>query len=842
MSNIQTILEMITCPISGDVMKEPVIAADGQTYDKHHLLQWLSRNSNSPITREPLDESGLYVNTSVKFMCDKYLAGEFDNLKTNTHQDSSILKNNKHDFDVSARVAHFNKNTKKLITSFGCSNLNFDDIMNGPGIDLVMIIDLSGSTSCPISTQDEHGKNLESGFSINDILRHTGKTVIAALRPQDRVAFIVFDEQAHNIFDFMPMTELNKVFAKEKIHNQKPNRGLTNIWGGCEMALQMLNSRDDKSRNSAAILLTDGQPTKSPARGEKDKMVSYKKATPFSTPFYGFGFGYVLKPYLLNELCVEATNGGVSHISDGTMVATVFNNTIGLIVNTACMDVKMKIRIIKDAEFNKENPIDGAMNYSFQKREEDDLLTVELGIAQFQQSRETVVNINPLTRDAEIGIKYTYSIGGEELSLPEEIVCINNIENEMDESQSEYHYFRTFVVDKLKSMIMIGKKSIDSNEIKREKRKQLYTEVIEYFMERNLSDPESVALIDTWKDQVYIAVASDDPKYIRCYDKWGMYYFEQLICALSKQYTPNFKDEACKIFGGDMFNAMVEVASEAFDNEPAPERTCAFANNGATRSMRAAMINNYASQVTDVGMRQFNNQGGGCFTGDTQILIDNDNDKNGQEYYKRVDQVKPGDHVITVCDIKKCGTNPENREKTKVLKVVETKYDSLSLIRYMSKNDQNKIEDNIGITYWHPIKFSKFDEKTEDSHWGFPKESDWWAKNHNDVYESNYTTESNISVYTFILESGHAVFLGKHGIMAITLAHHYKNGILNHGYFGTDEIKKDLEKIPGWEQGHVVLRPEWYKKIGPVTEKYNIATVGRIIMDTSDKDEHLVTK
>ena len=199
-----------------------------------------------------------------------------------------------------------------MITSFGCSNLNSDDIMNGPGIDLVMIIDLSGSTSCPISTQDEHGKNLESGFSINDILRHTGKTVIAALRPQDRVAFIVFDELAHNIFDFMPMTELNKVFAKEKIHNQKPNRGLTNIWGGCEMALQMLNSRDDKSRNSAAILLTDGQPTKSPAKGEKEKMLSYKKTTPFSTPFYGFGFGYVLKPYLLNELCAEATNGGVS--------------------------------------------------------------------------------------------------------------------------------------------------------------------------------------------------------------------------------------------------------------------------------------------------------------------------------------------------------------------------------------------------------------------------------------------------------------------------------------------------------------------------------------------------
>mgnify|MGYP001189219910 CR=1 FL=1 len=77
-------------------------------------------------------------------MCEKYIAGEFDNLKANARQDGSNLKNNKRDFGVSARVVHFNKNTKKLITSFGCSNLNFDDIINGPGIDLIMIIDLSG--------------------------------------------------------------------------------------------------------------------------------------------------------------------------------------------------------------------------------------------------------------------------------------------------------------------------------------------------------------------------------------------------------------------------------------------------------------------------------------------------------------------------------------------------------------------------------------------------------------------------------------------------------------------------------------------------------------------------
>ena len=849
MSSIETILEMITCPISAEVMIEPVIASDGQTYDKKHILEWLSRNSISPITREPLNEAGLYTNTAVKFMCDKYFAGEFNDLISvgnDTQRELALYQPSK--FDIAAEAVYFDNHTKKLITSFGCTNLKFEDIMNAPGIDLVMIIDLSGSTSCPISAQDENGNNLESGFSINDILRHTGKTVIAALRPQDRVAFIVFDDVAHNIFDFMSMTELNKITAKDKIHNQKPNGGLTNIWGGCEMALQMLENRDDKSRNSAAILLTDGRPTKSPARGEKDKMISYKKTHPFPTPLYGFGFGYGLQPYLLNELCVEAVNGAVSHISDGSMVATVFNNTIGLIVNTACMDAKMIIRNIKDIEFNKDKPLDGNLNYAFERHVSNDapgndapgndapgndapgndVLVVYLGATQYEQSRETVLNINPLSNEAEIGISYTYSIGGQEFKIPEETIKMNNIENKMSETEAEYHYFRTFVVDCLTKMNLVGKKSNESLYIKKQKRKQLYEEVNDYYAGMNLRGDNSQALFDTWKDQVYIAAASDDPKYLSCYDKWGMYYFEQLICALSKQYTPNFKDEACKIFGGKMFDAMVDMASDAFDKEPPPERSCLGQTN---RAARAGMIANLAAQSAD--MSQFNNYAGGCFTGDTLILIHND--KENLQHYKRVDQIKPGDMVQTICDINKSGMISENRQKTKVLKVIETKYQSLPMIHYVSRGGT---EDDVGITHWHPIKFGKIGEidnslgskNCQDSPWGFPKESDWWAKNHNDMYETVNKIEENLSVFTFILEIGHVVFLGKRGIMAITLAHHYKNGVLNHAYFGTDEIKKDLEKIPGWEQGHVVLRPEWFKKSGPTTERYNLPTVGRITM------------
>jgi len=117
MSSIETILEMITCPISREVMTEPVIASDGQTYNKKHILDWLSRNSISPITREPLNKSELYTNTAVKFMYDKYFASEFNdliNVSNDTQRDVVLHQPSK--FDILVDAVYFDKHAKKLIT------------------------------------------------------------------------------------------------------------------------------------------------------------------------------------------------------------------------------------------------------------------------------------------------------------------------------------------------------------------------------------------------------------------------------------------------------------------------------------------------------------------------------------------------------------------------------------------------------------------------------------------------------------------------------------------------------------------------------------------------------
>lgn len=56
------------CPISLDVMEDPVVAADGHTYERAQILQWMSSRENpiSPMTGAPLDHQNLTSNHTLR--------------------------------------------------------------------------------------------------------------------------------------------------------------------------------------------------------------------------------------------------------------------------------------------------------------------------------------------------------------------------------------------------------------------------------------------------------------------------------------------------------------------------------------------------------------------------------------------------------------------------------------------------------------------------------------------------------------------------------------------------------------------------------------------------------
>lgn len=58
------------CPITLEVMKDPVIAADGHTYERKAIEEWLKTKRHSPVTRQPMSSRTLISNLAIKHIID----------------------------------------------------------------------------------------------------------------------------------------------------------------------------------------------------------------------------------------------------------------------------------------------------------------------------------------------------------------------------------------------------------------------------------------------------------------------------------------------------------------------------------------------------------------------------------------------------------------------------------------------------------------------------------------------------------------------------------------------------------------------------------------------------
>ena len=59
-------LPCFLCAITYEVMENPVIDREGNTYEHEAILKWLERHSTSPITRNPLSVIELVPNRALK--------------------------------------------------------------------------------------------------------------------------------------------------------------------------------------------------------------------------------------------------------------------------------------------------------------------------------------------------------------------------------------------------------------------------------------------------------------------------------------------------------------------------------------------------------------------------------------------------------------------------------------------------------------------------------------------------------------------------------------------------------------------------------------------------------
>eukprot|EP01090_Pellita_catalonica_P018752 TRINITY_DN6156_c0_g1_i1.p1 TRINITY_DN6156_c0_g1~~TRINITY_DN6156_c0_g1_i1.p1 ORF type:complete len:750 (+),score=175.71 TRINITY_DN6156_c0_g1_i1:2062-4311(+) len=90
----QEIPEEFCCPITQDIMTDPVIAEDGHTYERKSIKEWVDKHGTSPMTREKISKDILIVNRVLRSQIETFQEGlpEGEKPKKSGRKTASIQK------------------------------------------------------------------------------------------------------------------------------------------------------------------------------------------------------------------------------------------------------------------------------------------------------------------------------------------------------------------------------------------------------------------------------------------------------------------------------------------------------------------------------------------------------------------------------------------------------------------------------------------------------------------------------------------------------------------------------------------------------------------------------
>lgn len=325
------------CPIAQEIMVDPVIGADGFTYEREAITTWLTKDPTSPQTRQPMPLSSLIPNWALKHLIEEYM-------KTRAGQPVATKA-------AAAVPVQFNM---ALSTSANSSYLT----LSSPSVKpmetvLIAIVDTSGSMGSGASPPSATDAKEAAIFSRLDLVKHCLKTVaaVAASRNSDApvsLSIINFSEAASYALPLTKMTQTGLERANAAIGGLYEGGG-TNIYAGLSYAIEESRKAAATSPNAniQIVLLTDGEPTPDyiPHGGItaafKRKLADSGVKANLST----FGFGYSLESKLLEALSVEG-NGTYGFIPDCSMVGTVFINFCSAVLSTVANQVSVGGRYV----------------------------------------------------------------------------------------------------------------------------------------------------------------------------------------------------------------------------------------------------------------------------------------------------------------------------------------------------------------------------------------------------------------------------------------------------------------------------------------------------------------
>lgn len=65
--------EAFTCPITQELIKDPVTSKYGHLFEKAAIYEWIAKNHSCPMTNKPLEVTDLFENFAVKAAIQQFI-------------------------------------------------------------------------------------------------------------------------------------------------------------------------------------------------------------------------------------------------------------------------------------------------------------------------------------------------------------------------------------------------------------------------------------------------------------------------------------------------------------------------------------------------------------------------------------------------------------------------------------------------------------------------------------------------------------------------------------------------------------------------------------------------
>ena len=296
------------CPITLSIMRDPVLMADGQTYERSAIEKALHASPLSPLTKQPLSMKDATPNYALKSLIENFLKiGKMPEMPKNTAKIDS--KNIPEIDSFKAEVIPNPKNSEEVFV-----NVSIDPkkIESRKPLLLISMIDVSGSMSCAAS--DLKNNNEEGGFTRLALVKHSLKTVVSTLSENDKMCLITFSDKAKMELEATNVDDLGKKKIFEKIEKMHAD-GCTNIWDSLRLAIEV--TKRFENYNTCLMLFTDGEPNINPPLGIVHSLKEIIDIKNVNFTISTFAFGYNVDSELMEEIA-QVGNGIYGYCPDCT--------------------------------------------------------------------------------------------------------------------------------------------------------------------------------------------------------------------------------------------------------------------------------------------------------------------------------------------------------------------------------------------------------------------------------------------------------------------------------------------------------------------------------------------